>query len=95
MAGSPFKVAANSREAVWFARAAPIALDAGARARMLAGMDNADRDQPPPKPTRRPERLAREAAALRANLLKRKDQSRQRAASRADAPPPPTKPDDR
>jgi len=52
-------------------------------------MDNGDRDKPqPPKPTRRPERLAREAAALRANLRKRKDQARLRAEAPTPAEPP-------
>jgi hypothetical protein len=32
----------------------------------------------PPKPPSKPDRAAREAAALRANLLKRKDQARRR-----------------
>ena len=32
----------------------------------------------PAKPAVKPDRAAREAAALRANLLKRKDQARQR-----------------
>jgi hypothetical protein len=32
----------------------------------------------PPKPPAKPGRTAREAAALRANLLKRKDQARRR-----------------
>jgi hypothetical protein len=35
-------------------------------------------DEKPPKPAAKSDRLAREAAALRANLLKRKDQARQR-----------------
>jgi len=35
-------------------------------------------DQKPVKPSAKPDRAAREAAALRANLLKRKDQARQR-----------------
>ncbi len=35
-------------------------------------------DDKPPKPSARTDRAAREAAALRANLLKRKDQARQR-----------------
>jgi hypothetical protein len=36
----------------------------------------------PPKPPAKPDRSAREAAALRANLLKRKDQARQREAAK-------------
>ncbi|WP_428488679.1 hypothetical protein [Rhodopila sp.] len=32
----------------------------------------------PPKPSSRPDRIQREATALRANLLKRKHQARQR-----------------
>lgn len=35
--------------------------------------------------TKRPDRAEREAAALRANLLKRKDQARRRAAGKAPA----------
>ncbi|MBS0644428.1 MAG: hypothetical protein U1E70_02870 [Acetobacteraceae bacterium] len=35
-------------------------------------------DDKTPKPPAKPDRLAREAAALRANLLKRKDQARKR-----------------
>jgi hypothetical protein len=35
-------------------------------------------DDKPAKPTGKPDRVAREAAALRANLLKRKDQARRR-----------------
>jgi len=41
----------------------------------------------PAKPPPRTERLAREAAALRANLRKRKDQARQRTPSADDAKP--------
>jgi hypothetical protein len=43
--------------------------------------DSIPRDPPATagKPPARPDRLAREAAALRANLLKRKDQARKRA----------------
>ncbi|HBK04547.1 MAG TPA: hypothetical protein DDZ81_01650 [Acetobacteraceae bacterium] len=37
-----------------------------------------DAPKPPAKPVRSPDALAREAAALRANLLKRKDQMRKR-----------------
>jgi hypothetical protein len=37
----------------------------------------------PPKPAVRPDRTAREAAALRANLLKRKDQARRREEAKA------------
>jgi hypothetical protein len=37
----------------------------------------------PGKPPAKPERAAREAAALRANLLKRKDQARQREEAKA------------
>ena len=37
-----------------------------------------DKQTPPPAPQRSPERLAREAEALRANLRRRKDQARQR-----------------
>lgn len=44
-------------------------------------------DEKPPKPKAKPDRAAREAAALRANLLKRKDQARQRE----QAPEPPSK----
>jgi hypothetical protein len=41
----------------------------------------------PGKPGPKPERTAREAAALRENLLKRKDQARRReAAKQADQP---------
>ena len=36
----------------------------------------------PGKPAPKPERTAREAAALRENLLKRKDQARQREAAK-------------
>jgi hypothetical protein len=39
-------------------------------------------DEKPPKPSARQDRLAREGAALRANLLKRKDQSRKRDAAK-------------
>jgi hypothetical protein len=39
-------------------------------------------EQKPPKPPAKPDRLAREAAALRANLLKRKDQTRKREAAK-------------
>jgi hypothetical protein len=38
--------------------------------------------QKPSKPPVKPDRLAREAAALRANLLKRKDQTRKREAAK-------------
>ncbi len=37
----------------------------------------------PPKPPAKPDRAAREAAALRANLLKRKDQARRREEAKA------------
>lgn len=37
-----------------------------------------DTQNSPPAPKRSPERLAREAEALRANLRRRKDQARQR-----------------
>ena len=37
----------------------------------------------PAKPSAKLDRAAREAAALRANLLKRKDQARQREAAKA------------
>ena len=37
-----------------------------------------DTDDKPGKPPVKPDRAAREAAALRANLLKRKDQARRR-----------------
>lgn len=37
-----------------------------------------DEQNPPTAPKRSPERLAREAEALRANLRRRKDQARQR-----------------
>ena len=37
-----------------------------------------DKQNPKPAPKRSPERLAREAEALRANLRRRKDQARQR-----------------
>jgi hypothetical protein len=40
-------------------------------------------DDKPAKPPAKPDRLAREAAALRANLLKRKDQTRKREAAKA------------
>ena len=43
-------------------------------------------DGKPPKPPAKPDRLAREAAALRANLLKRKDQARKREAAAKDKP---------
>ena len=43
-------------------------------------------DDKPAKPTAKPDRLAREAAALRANLLKRKDQARKREAAAKDKP---------
>ncbi len=36
----------------------------------------------PAKPPPKPDRLVREAAALRANLLKRKDQARKREAEK-------------
>lgn len=39
---------------------------------------------------KRPERTEREAAALRANLLKRKDQARRRAAAEPKEKPPET-----
>ncbi|MGD0106852.1 MAG: hypothetical protein ABSC06_22860 [Rhodopila sp.] len=39
----------------------------------------------PPKPPAKPDRAAREAAALRANLLKRKDQARRREEAKAKA----------
>jgi hypothetical protein len=42
----------------------------------------------PPKPPAKPDRLAREAAALRANLLKRKDQARRREAAAKEKPEP-------
>jgi len=38
-------------------------------------------DNKAPKPQAKQDRLAREAAALRANLLKRKDQARKREAA--------------
>ncbi len=41
------------------------------------------------KPPAKPDRAAREAAALRANLLKRKDQARQREADAAKDTLPP------
>jgi hypothetical protein len=44
--------------------------------------DNQQRDEAP-KPPAKPDRAAREAAALRANLVKRKDQARQRADAKA------------
>jgi hypothetical protein len=37
----------------------------------------------PSKPASKPDRAARQAAALRANLLKRKDQARQREEAKA------------
>jgi hypothetical protein len=40
----------------------------------------------PEKPSAKPERTAREAAALRANLVKRKDQARRREAQEKKAP---------
>jgi hypothetical protein len=43
-------------------------------------------DEKPKKPKAKPDRAAREAAALRENLLKRKDQARQR--EQAPKPPP-------
>jgi hypothetical protein len=44
-------------------------------------------EPPATKPAPKPERTAREAAALRENLLKRKDQARRReAAAKADRP---------
>ena len=39
-------------------------------------------EEKPAKPPAKPDRLAREAAALRANLLKRKDQARKRGAAK-------------
>jgi hypothetical protein len=42
-------------------------------------------ERKPPKPPAKPDRLAREAAALRANLLKRKDQTRKREAAKTKA----------
>jgi hypothetical protein len=49
---------------------------------MLAAMTGDQPQQPPrakgAKPAAKADRLAREAAALRANLRKRKDQARQR-----------------
>ena len=44
----------------------------------------------PPKPPAKPGRTAREAAALRANLLKRKDRARQREEVK-DKPGPPSR----
>jgi hypothetical protein len=47
------------------------------------------KDRPPapqPGPTRRQDRLAREAEALRANLRKRKDQARARAQTDDETP---------
>jgi hypothetical protein len=41
------------------------------------GMNQPPRDKPV-KPSAKPDRTAREAASLRSNLLKRKDQARQR-----------------
>jgi len=56
---------------------------------MLAGMTREQSPQPlgakGAKPAAKADRLAREAAALRANLRKRKDQARQRT----DPPDPP------
>ncbi|HUN41056.1 MAG TPA: hypothetical protein VMU81_12260 [Acetobacteraceae bacterium] len=50
---------------------------------MLAGMTREQTPEPPrtkgAKPAAKADRLAREAAALRANLRKRKDQARHRA----------------
>ncbi len=44
-------------------------------------------EEPAAKPRPKPERTAREAAALRENLLKRKDQARRREeAAKADRP---------
>jgi hypothetical protein len=40
-------------------------------------------EEKPAKSAVRPDRLAREAAALRANLLKRKDQARRREEAKA------------
>ena len=49
-------------------------------------MDDKRPPEPPkPAPVRHPDRLAREAEALRANLRKRKDQARQRDQAK-DAP---------
>jgi len=52
-----------------------------------------DKQNPKPVPRRSPERLAREAEALRANLRRRKDQARQRERAQAEpsdqAPQPP------
>jgi hypothetical protein len=44
----------------------------------------------PPKPTAKAARTAREASALRANLLKRKDQARRREEAK-DKPIPPSR----
>ena len=53
---------------------------------MTTGDDN------PAKPSAKPDRAAREAAALRANLLKRKVQARQRQEA-SEVKPDPTAPD--
>ncbi len=45
-------------------------------------MNEPPRDKPA-KPPAKPDRAARKAAALRANLLKRKDQARRRDAAKA------------
>lgn len=45
-----------------------------------------------PAPVRKPDRLAREAEALRANLRRRKDQARQRQEREEPPPPPPAGP---